>query len=63
MRATELTDEQWQLLEPLLPPRRPRGRPRADDRNTLNGILVRLPKASFPIVFIKPAIKPRPLKM
>jgi transposase len=39
MRATELTDEQWQLLEPLLPPRRPRGRPRADDRNTLNGIL------------------------
>ncbi len=40
MRATELTDEQWLRLEPLLPPpRRGRGRPRADDRKTLNGIL------------------------
>jgi transposase len=39
MRNTELTDEQWSNLAPLLPPRRPRGRPRADDRKTLNGIL------------------------
>jgi transposase len=40
MRMTELTDEQWQRLQPLLPPpREGRGRPRADDRNTLNGIL------------------------
>ncbi len=39
MRNTELTDEQWESLAPLLPPRRPRGRPRADDRKTLNGIL------------------------
>src|ERR687898_1785643 len=39
MRNTELTDEQWGSLAPLLPPRRPRGRPRADDRKTLNGIL------------------------
>ncbi len=40
MRTTELTDEQWTHLEPLLPSRRPkRGRPRADDRKTLNGIL------------------------
>jgi transposase len=37
--TTELTDEQWRCLEPLLPPlRQGRGRPRADDRNTLNGI-------------------------
>ncbi len=39
MRNTELTDEQWESLAPLLPPRRLRGRPRADDRKTLNGIL------------------------
>ncbi len=40
MRPTELTDEQWHRLEPLLPPpRKGRGRPRADDRKTLNGIL------------------------
>ncbi len=39
MRTTDLTDEQWQRLEPLLPPRQKRGRPRADDRKTLNGIL------------------------
>jgi transposase len=39
MRTTELTDEQWERLEPLLPPRKKRGRPRADDRRTLNGLL------------------------
>ncbi len=40
MRTTELTDEQWQHLRHLLPlPRKGRGRPRADDRQTLNGIL------------------------
>ena len=39
MRNTELTDKQWTNLAPLLPPRRPRGRPRDDDRKTLNGIL------------------------
>src|SRR3712207_2450266 len=33
MRTTELTDEQWLRLEPLLPPpRQGRGRPRADNR-------------------------------
>jgi transposase len=38
---TALTDKQWQLLEPLLPTqdRTRGGRPRADDRNTLAGIL------------------------
>ena len=39
MRATELTDEQWERLKPLLPPRQKRGRPRADDRRTLTGVL------------------------
>lgn len=29
--ATDLTDEQWQMLEPLLPPARPGGRPRSTD--------------------------------
>ena len=40
MRKVEITDEHWRRLEPLLPPlRKGRGRPRADDRKTLNGIL------------------------
>ena len=40
MRKTELTDGQWQHVRPLLPPlRKGRGRPRADYRKTLNGIL------------------------
>ncbi len=39
MKTTKLSDEQWEHLEPLLPPPRHRGRPRADDCKTLNGIL------------------------
>jgi transposase len=35
----QLTDEQWSLIAPLLPPPKRRGRPRADDRCTLEGIL------------------------
>jgi transposase len=35
---TDLTDAQWTLFQPLLPPRTRRGRPRADDRRTINGI-------------------------
>jgi transposase len=35
----ELGDEQWELIAPLLPKHKRRGRPRADDRRTLNGIL------------------------
>ena len=35
----ERRDDQWALIAPLLPPPRCRGRPRADDRVTLNGIL------------------------
>jgi transposase len=35
----ELRDDQWAVIEPLLPARKGRGRPRAEDRGTLNGIL------------------------
>ena len=35
-----LSDEKWTKIEPLLPARRTgRGRPRADDREVLEGIL------------------------
>lgn len=34
-----LTEAQWQRIKPLLPPRAHEGRPRADDRRTLDGIL------------------------
>jgi transposase len=37
--ATDLTDEQWASVAPLLPRPAKTGRPRADDRRTLNGIL------------------------
>jgi transposase len=37
--ARELTDEQWAVRAPLLPPPARTGRPRADDRRTLHGIL------------------------
>jgi transposase len=35
----ELQDDQWALIQPLLPPQKRRGRRRADDRRTLNGIV------------------------
>jgi transposase len=35
----ELRDKQWELIAPLLPKHKRRGRPRAEDRRTLNGIL------------------------
>jgi len=34
-----LTEEQWARIAPLLPPQKPRGRKRADDHQTLEGIL------------------------
>jgi len=40
MRRGELTDEQWERLEPLLPPRKPaRGRPSHDHRAIIDGML------------------------
>jgi transposase len=34
-----LTDEQWQVIESLLPPSGAKGRPRVDDRRVINGML------------------------
>lgn len=39
-RRYELTDGEWSIIEPLLP-NKPRGVPRVDDRQVLNGILWR----------------------
>ena len=39
MEFRDLSDELWGFIEPLLPPRAKTGRPRADDRKTVNGIL------------------------
>jgi transposase len=37
---TDLTDDQWELIEPMLPPAKPGGRPRTTDmREVLNAIL------------------------
>lgn len=36
---SDLTDKEWTILAQLMPPRATTGRPRADDRKTLNGIL------------------------
>lgn len=36
---SELTDAEWYFIKQFLPPHKDRGRPRADDRKTLNGIL------------------------
>jgi putative transposase len=38
--STDLTDEQWAIVEPLIPPAKPGGRPRATDaREVLNSLL------------------------
>jgi transposase len=39
MEFRELSDFEWEVIKPLLPPRSRVGRPRADDRIVLNGIL------------------------
>jgi transposase len=41
VRRHELTDEQWQVIEPLLPVSGAKGRPRVDDRRVINGMLVK----------------------
>jgi transposase len=38
MASVHLTDEQWAFIQPLLPPSARTGRPRADDRRTVEGI-------------------------
>jgi len=39
MSNTRITDKQWAVISPHLPKRNKIGRPRADDRRTLEGIL------------------------
>jgi hypothetical protein len=39
LQFREVSDGEWELIRPLLPPRARVGRPRADDRKVLNGIL------------------------
>jgi hypothetical protein len=39
MEFCELSDDEWVVIKPLLPPRSRVGRPRADDRRIINGIL------------------------
>ena len=39
MEFKELTDEQWEFIRPLLPPSAREGRPKADDRRTVDAIL------------------------
>ncbi len=34
----KITDTHWSLIAPLLPAQKPRGRRRADDRQTLHGV-------------------------
>ena len=36
---SDLTEAQWQFIQPLLPPDAHTGRPRNDDREVINGIL------------------------
>jgi transposase len=39
VNGVRLSEEQWAAVRPLLPPAARTGRPRADDRRTLEGIL------------------------
>ncbi len=45
-RPYELTDREWQIIQPLLP-NKPRGVPRVDDRRVLNGIMWRFRSGSI----------------
>jgi putative transposase len=41
--ATDLTDAEWELLKPMIPPAKPGGRPRStDERELLNAIFYML---------------------
>jgi transposase len=39
MKFNGISDELWGFIEPLLPPHAKEGKPRADDRQTINAIL------------------------
>jgi transposase len=42
MEFKELSNKEWAFIKPLLPPKAKTGRPRADDRLIINGILYTL---------------------
>jgi len=42
MQFQELSDKQWEMIQKHLPKPASTGRPRSDDRNTINGILTEL---------------------
>ena len=49
MRRGDLTDEQWERLKPLLPPRKPKtGRPNADHRRIVNAIFLWIDRSGAP---------------
>jgi transposase len=39
MRRLHLTDSHWAFIQPLVPPPAPTGRPRADDRRSIEGMV------------------------
>ena len=39
MKFTELTDKQWNIIKPHVPPPAKTGRPRDEDRRIINGII------------------------
>ncbi len=39
MKFRAVTDEQWERIQPLLPPHAREGKPRADDRRTIDAIM------------------------
>ena len=46
--SSDLTDEQWALLEPLLPPAKPGGRPRSVDLREITNALLSLLRTGCP---------------
>jgi len=50
--ASNLTSDQWELLEPLIPAAKPGGRPReVEIWNILNAILYLYPKAAVGVLY------------
>ena len=70
MRRRGLTDGQWEIIEPLMPPPKPTGRPRSDLRVVVEGVLW-IVRAGAPfekfalnhLAIIKVAIMQRHLKI
>ena len=46
----ELTDQEWELLAPLIP-RAATGRPRVEDRQVINGMVYKIRTVIFGVIF------------